>query len=400
MAAPTAANRPISRRTQPDDVVPILASILPSFRAVLLESDRILTACTSISTSLLTPTFRAKAFPMNISPLFLSLLLSLTKMPNISKAWKPALSDALNDPRLFSTPPILIQSHLVPVVRQYLTSEREYLPSLLARITPPTTAGVLFGVGATSARLEADRKTQLNLKRIVLAVYSASNDFFLPALPSIEDKIVELLNATSISSPSSSTRVELYLLIRILLLRLSPVHLSGLWPILSVELQNALMALWPDNTSDTRETYNDLSILAACKLIDTLLVVAPDEWQLMEWLFVTDTSEAVWSTSSTAGTDAVALIDVLKTQVPVSSSVENANEDEKEKRPWGRRMWFKGGEGRDEAQGSKADVLERWVAPWLRAVSAEAYEGTYRMGKPDLAGCEEAVVKDLFSEMS
>lgn len=61
------------------------------------------------------------------------------------------------------------------------------MAELLGRITPPATAGVLFGVGATSARQEADKKTQLNLRRIAFLIFAAEVDSFVVNLPEVEE---------------------------------------------------------------------------------------------------------------------------------------------------------------------------------------------------------------------
>ena len=42
------------------------------------------------------------------------------------------------------------------------------MPEIISRMAPPSSAGIMFGVGANAARLDADRKTQLNLRRMCL----------------------------------------------------------------------------------------------------------------------------------------------------------------------------------------------------------------------------------------
>lgn len=365
----------------------ILASIIPELRKVLVEPDRVVAASVTISTSVVGPTFRSKAFPQNISPSILDLLYQLTRLQNNQKAWKKELSDAFLDSKFFSSPISLVKSNWVPLVRQYITSDRERMSDLLGRITPPTTAGVLFGVGATSARQEADKKTQLNLRRIAFLIFGAEKDTFVVNLKELEEKLVELLSATAVTSPSSATRGEVYLVFRALILRTSPVHLSSLWPLINTELQSALSALFPD---DDNSTYTDSTILQACKFLDTLLVIAPDEFQLHEWLFVTDTIEAVYRPN---GWVPAALVDQVAIELPSSSSSSQSNAVlENRRRPW------LAGEKIRELERNGGDIKAEILRPFFSNLSIFVYEGTYGMKPPDLEACEDALMKDIFFE--
>src|ERR1700743_1277094 len=87
---------------RPTDIISILSSILPNLQVILGENDRIATAAGSISTNVIGPTLKAKAFPENISKPFLDLLLELTKVPQPAKNWKKDVTDAFNDARFFS----------------------------------------------------------------------------------------------------------------------------------------------------------------------------------------------------------------------------------------------------------------------------------------------------------
>ncbi|PWW78348.1 hypothetical protein C7212DRAFT_281404 [Tuber magnatum] len=371
-------------KTPPVDIVAVLVSTVPELRKVLVEPDRVVAASIAISTNVIGPTFRSKSFPHNVTGGILDLLYQLTRLPNNQKAWKKELSDAFLDPKFFTSPILLVKSNWVPLARQFLVSERERMTELMGRITPPTTAGVLFGVGATSARQEADKKTQLNLKRIAFLIFAAEIDTFVVNLPELEEKLVELLSATAVTSPSSATRGDIYLVFRALALRTSPVHISSLWPLINTELQSALSSLFPEEENDI---YTDSSILQACKLLDTLLVIAPDEFQLHEWLFVTDTIEAVYRPNDWNPT---ALVDRVASELPSSSSHGTMVENR-------RRPWLAGDHVR-ELEKSWGDIRSELLRPFFNNLSIFVYEATYGMKPPDVGACEDAILRDLFSE--
>ncbi|PVH92770.1 hypothetical protein DM02DRAFT_677280 [Periconia macrospinosa] len=278
------------------DVVSVLNSIVPNLSIILVENDRVTNVVSSIATSVIGPTFRAKSFPENVSEGILDLLQALVRVAQGNKIWKKDLFDAFNDPRFFNTPLPLLKRSWLPILAQWTHSDKDRLPELLSRISAPTTAGLMFGVGATSARQEADRKTQLTLRRIALIILAGPEDAFTPSLPSILEKIVELLTATPASSPSSATRPEVLTLLRALILKTSPINLAPLWPTLNAELTSALTSLLPD--APNKEHYSNAGILQACKLLDSLVVLAPDDFQLFQWLYLSDTIDAVYGAPS------------------------------------------------------------------------------------------------------
>ena len=379
---------------RPDDVVAILGEIVPSLPKILSESDRVLGAATSISTGVISPAFKAKAFPENLSKGVRDLLTQIARLPNAQKSWRKDIGEAFNHPRFFSMPMTLVESSWLALLRQWTLGDKDRLPELLSRLTPPTTAGIVFGVGASSARADADRKTQLNLRRIALLIFAAMDDAFVINLAVIEDKIAELLTSTAASSPSSATRAEVYMLLRTLVLKTSPVHLAPLWPIINAELQMALASALPGEESDS---YGVLPLLQACKLLDTLLVVAPEGFQLHEWLYITDTIDAVyrptdWLPSALAdelseGLGSLATPQHHDHHGPGGSKGSGAVR--------GSRRPLLGSTTRDTP---RADLLHKVLRPFFSQLSIHAFESTYSMDAPDLAACGEALLADLFDE--
>ncbi|KAK1996370.1 hypothetical protein LX36DRAFT_658652 [Colletotrichum falcatum] len=384
-----------------EDVVAILASIVPNLPKILVETDRVLSAAGTISTNVISPAFRAKAFPETVSKNTLVLLQELSRLPNNQKTWKKDVGDAFNDARFFSSSIDLVRSDWLPLLRQWTVSDKERMPELLSRMTPPTTAGIVFGVGATSARLEADRKTQLNLRRTATLVLASSEDAFVGELPTILDKVVELLGATATSSPSSTTRAEIYMLVRALVLKTSAIHLAMMWPVINAELHAAISSVVAADHSTASDTYNNISILQACKLLDLLICVAPDDFQLHEWLFVTDTIEAVYRSASY---QPVALVDELAEELGtmgVSSSLGSISASHLATSSSNRRPLLGVGGINDEISIDRKDELVgKILRPFFGQLSIFAFESTYAMAPLDREFCIQGLLKDLFDERS
>jgi len=375
---------------------------VPNLPKILVENDRILAAATAISANVIGPTLRSKSFPDTVSKSTLVLLQELSRLPNNQKSWKKDVADAFNDARFFSSAIALVQNDWLPLLRQWTITDKERIPEILTRITPPTTAGIVFGVGATSARLEADRKTQLNLRRIATLVLAGGSDTFVADLPHILDKLVELLGATSTSSPSSTTRSDIYMVVRALVLKTSAIHLAALWPIINTELHTALSSVVAPDHSAQSDTYSNPSIMQACKLLDLLVCAAPDEFQLHEWLFVTDTIDAVYRPPTY---QPVALVDEVSEELgavmagsagPQTESAAHLAATGTHKRP----LIGPGGISDEVSMDRKDELVAKILRPFFGQLSIYAFESTYSMAPLDLDGCVQNLVKDLFDERS
>ena len=374
------------------DVVVIMASILPKMTKILTDTDRMATAASTISSQILMPTFHWKNFPNNVTIHTLGIMQALSRIPEISKIWKKDVGEAFNDSRFFSSKPLsLVQTGWVPILRQWALIDRERMTELLSRLSAPTSAGIMFGVGASSARLEADRKAQLNLRRIALLTLSSDDDAFVINMSNLQEKLAELLNATAASSPSSVTRGEVYMVFRAIVLKNAAVHLASLWPIINAELYEALASI---GHIASRETYNITSILQAAKLLDTLLIIAPDDFQLSEWLFITDTTDAVYRSPDWKPVSLVdGLAELLDSE---SSSLSSATTPIHADTRTGVRQPMLRWEATHKLPREK--LLDQVLRPFLRQLSINSFESTYQMDSVDKKACYDELVKDLFDD--
>ncbi|KAI0966368.1 putative regulator of reproduction dopa [Xylaria arbuscula] len=393
-------NRTPSERAE--DVVGILSRIVPNLPKILVESDRVLTAAQAISTNLIGPSIRSKGFPDTVTKTSLILLQELTRLPNNQKTWKKDVGDAFNDPRFFTSSAALVQSDWLPLLKLWTVTDKDRMTEILGRISSPTTAGIVFGVGATSARLEADRKTQLNLRRIAALILACGIDTFVTDLPAILGRVVELLNATATSSPSSTTRADIYMVLRALVLRTSAVHLAPLWPIVNSELHMAISSVVAPDNSPSSDTYSNISILHACKLLDVLVAAAPDDFQLHEWLFITDTIDAIYRSATY---QPIALVDELSEELgntaagpvlPPESAAMVASGESGQRRP----LLGAGGINDELTVDRRDELIVKILRPFFGQLSIFAYESTYAMGALDVEACIVGLLKDLFDERS
>ncbi|KAF1929119.1 uncharacterized protein M421DRAFT_146930 [Didymella exigua CBS 183.55] len=401
-AKTTSVTKSVYAHKRATDIVAILTSIVPNLPIVLADTDRVTKVVSDISTSVIGPTFRAKSFPDNVSANTLQLLHQLTKVAQGSKLLKKDIYDAFNDSRFFNTSVGLVQDAWLPILSQWTQSDKDRVPELLSRLTAPTTAGIMFGVGAASARQEADRKAQTTLRRVSLLILASPEDAFTPTIPQILEKIVELFTATPASSPSSATRADVFVLLRSVILKTSSIHLAAVWPVVNGELTRSLSSLLPD--APNKEHYNNAGIIQACKLFDQLVVLDPDDFQLIEWLFLTDTIDAVYKPSSPPALQSLAdeISEVLsQTGAPlVAPLVQNEDAGDEPLRrlfldPLIRALEVE--EGATVLDMARGELVDRVVRPFLGGLAMGAFEARYGGGEPDWKGVWESVVRDAAS---
>jgi hypothetical protein len=382
------------------DLIHSLLYVTPKLSVVLQSNDRVQTAVNTISSNVMTPASHAKAFPENVNNDLLKLFEHIAQQGPTSKHWKKDIADAFNNPRLLMCSADLMHDGWYPVLRKWALSDKDRLPELISKIAAPSTAGIMFGVGANAARLEADRRTQLTLRKTMLLMLACEQDTFLGNLTQLSDKLVDLCTADSSSSPSSTTRAEVFMVFRAMVLSFSPIHLSAVWPVLNSNLQKAITTCLPGGHD--QEIYSNLSLLQACKLLDLLTTLSPDEFQLHEWLYITDTIDAVYrpvDLNPVALTDEAA--EALGMETSDHSTFTAPTISANSSGEAGLRKPFLGGsvmDGADTKAMAKDDFLRSVLQPFFSQLSMFSYEATYSMGVPDVETCRRGLLDDILDE--
>jgi hypothetical protein len=174
-----------------------------------------------------------------------------------------------------------------------------------------------------------------------------------------------------------------------------------LWPVVNAEIHAAISSIAAPDNSAASDTYTNASVLQACKLLDLLICVAPDDFQLHEWLFITDTIDAVYRPSTY---QPVALVDELSDELGAtvtasgfhSSSVVNPVAQGSSRRP----LLGPGGISDDVSLDRRDELVAKVLRPFFGQLSIFAFESTYAMGRVDREACISSLLGDLFDERS
>ncbi|GEM07562.1 cellular morphogenesis-related protein [Rhodotorula toruloides] len=285
---PEAVKKPAapSERALVQDIAAYLTKhVLPDMRRFFIDADKTSAVCSNIVYYIAAPAFKTRAKAFDPDPSILALLEEMTKNPLARKAWRSLVSDAFADNRFFNASPSA-NSRWKPLVQALMASDKERLPELIGKVSTASSANIF-----TNRELETLSRA-LSLRRLTYTLLTSPKDRFLTQLPMIQEKLVDLLR----SSVGEIVHAEVYLCLRVLFCRIDNQHLSGLWPVILTELLRLFESLADQRVSDGSDSLQ--LVLSACKFLDLTLVLQTADFQIHEWMFVTDTVDAIYPPNS------------------------------------------------------------------------------------------------------
>ncbi|XP_030613760.1 protein dopey-2 [Archocentrus centrarchus] len=229
------------------------------------------------------------------------LLSSLSGYAYTKRAWKKEVFELFMDP-LFFTMDASCAHSWKSIIDHLLTHEKTMFKDLMS-------------MQSSSLKLfnNVDQKPML-LKRQAFAMFSGELDQYHLYLPLIQERLTETLRM----NPSPAVFAQMFLMFRVLLLRISTQHLTSLWPIMVTELirtftrlekvlkvdkDSSKLAKVGRGTLDRNGQVNfsqaELDMyLSACKFLDTSLAFPPERiplFQMYRWAFVPEVDVSRYS---------------------------------------------------------------------------------------------------------
>ena len=274
-----------SDMVSPTSVVQTLCSmVLPAFTTLRVDQDKIQSVSASLAYYILAPGFRARQGSWEPEPLLFEVLESLTQLPATSKTWRSYVLDTFFDVRFFAQS-LDMGKQWAPMIAALFRSERDRLSDVIGRIT--TASSNLFTSRDSDlfARVGA-------IRRLSYVVYTSETNAFLAQLPLIQEKVVDILR----SSPADLVHAEVYLCMRVFLCRFASQHLTGFWPIILTEMVRILAQAKVDLPADKSDRLQ--LVFSVVKLADFLITLQTDDFQIHQWLLITDTPDATNPASS------------------------------------------------------------------------------------------------------
>ncbi|CAO3632308.1 unnamed protein product [Cunninghamella echinulata] len=267
---------------------PHLRSRQPMSSLPLLQGKRFMSSQISLSTSSSSTTSHQQNSSNSGSlhllhggAVIIDQLVEMSKMPFTYKTWRKEVWEVFTDHRFFYMTSTTAHKWST-ILSTVFSLEKERFTELMGRITTSPSNSAFF----TNKEQETWQRA-LHLRRVSFVIFAGSIDQYVPQLPTIQEKMVELLKLDH----SEMIHVEIYLCLRIILIRFSQKHLIHFWPVLISEMIR-LFNSFISNESLDRPDEAQIA-LAGCKFLDLLCTLEMDSFQVYQWIFISDTVDAV-----------------------------------------------------------------------------------------------------------
>lgn len=242
----------------------------------------------------------------------IQLLSSLSGYQYTRRAWKKEAFDLFMDHTFFQMDSSCV-THWRAIIDHLMTHDKTTFRDLMTRVAVAQSSSLsLF----TNRDAELEQRAML-LKRLAFTIYSSEVDQYQKYLPDIQERLVESLRLPQVPI----LHAQVFLFFRVLLLRMSPQHLTSLWPTMITELVQVFLLMEQELTADEdisrtsgpsvaglettysggngfSTSYNSqrwLNLyLSACKLLDLALTLPPEslpQFQMYRWAFIPEASD-------------------------------------------------------------------------------------------------------------
>ncbi|XP_067845265.1 protein dopey-1 isoform X2 [Heptranchias perlo] len=240
------------------------------------------------------------------------LVSSLSGYQYTRRAWKKEAFDLFMDPNFFQMDASCV-SHWRAIIDHLMTHDKTTFRDLMTRVAVAQSSSLnLFA----SREAELEQRAML-LKRLAFAIFSSEVDQYQKYLPDIQERLVESLRLPQVPT----LHAQVFLFFRVLLLRMSPRHLTSLWPTMITELVQVFLLIEQELTADEdisrtagpsvsglettymggngfSTSYNNQRwlgfYLSACKFLDLALTLPSEnlpQFQMYRWAFIPEVSD-------------------------------------------------------------------------------------------------------------
>ncbi|KAJ7742186.1 Dopey, N-terminal-domain-containing protein [Mycena olivaceomarginata] len=364
----------------------IATTAMSSLRRFLMDNDKVVAACTNIVYYIVSPAMKGKSRPMDVDTTVVTILVEMTKIPAALRTWKPPVAELLSDNRLFNCN-CEDAEKFKPIVKSLFDLDKTAFPELLAKVATAPSANIF-----TNREYEMLLRS-LNIRRLSFVLFAGDKNHFLTLLPSIQEKLVDILR--NVTAPIVQS--EVYLCIRVLLSRLSQHNLTSFWPVLLTELYRIFEQLMTALPADGSE---DLQlILSASKCLDLLLTLQSEEFQIHQWIFITDTVDAIYRPDECFPEAMLDQLAEIVSSLPAADSREPpaTNGLIASPSPYVANFGSQRAMRRPLLNSIRQIESIRDLAPFFSSVSISSYESVYASaGSVDWSAIEKGIMEDMF----
>ncbi|XP_074662898.1 protein DOP1A-like [Tubulanus polymorphus] len=238
------------------------------------------------------------------------ILASLSDYQYTRKAWKKDAFDLVMDTGFFQMDVACVRFWR-SIIDNLMTHDKTTFKDLMTRVNTAQSGTLhLF----SSREAEFEQRAQL-LKKLSFTIFCSEMDQYQRHMPDIQERLADALKLSQIPI----IQAQVFLCFRVLMLRISPQHLTYLWTIIVTELVHVFLQIEQELSPEGDECKMQLQkiaavdaswaysnglnahnnpawlqlYLSACKLLDLALVMPADslpQFQVYRWAFLGDST--------------------------------------------------------------------------------------------------------------
>lgn len=199
------------------------------------------------------------------------LLYSMTMIPSSVRFWKKDYYEFFMDNKFFSVQ--ILGKYRRELTNMILKDDNDRIQEVLHKVNMALSTNLSLFTNKESEGIARS----YSVKRVAYMLYCGELDQYLPFLPRIQERIVDLLKHQYVPW------IQLYLLVRVIFIKISSHHLGNIWPILIAQVIQSIRTYCDSNSNLDLD-----AIYALCKWIELIFVMDNEDFQLHEWIFYSD----------------------------------------------------------------------------------------------------------------
>ncbi|KAI9098669.1 Dopey, N-terminal-domain-containing protein [Phlyctochytrium arcticum] len=237
------------------------------------DQDKAIALVNNLVYYVIGPSMRTKSSSRLELTSVLDIMGMLAKLASTYRSWRREAWEGFLDPKFFEFAAPACRRWKI-VIQAVVGQEKEKIVDLIGRISI---------VPSTTIFMSRDQEQYLRstaVRRVAFMIYCGDHDQYVPYLPGIQEKVVEILK-----SKPGPMHAEAYLCLRVLVLRISPQHLSNFWPTVLTEMVS-IFEMYVQDNSPKPETQT--AFLGACKFLDYISILRLEAFQWHQWIFIAE----------------------------------------------------------------------------------------------------------------
>lgn len=304
-----------------DDVCIALGEVIPYLKELINENDKLLTTLNNIISGIGGFILKnGSIVENNLNEYMIELLCIISEDETCQtlKVWKGLCNDILNDQEGFFKKEVGFRREWRKIMKNWILKDDGKLEDLISNklivsSSVNNSGTLLFNWNDEVVILNSNIPL---IKKIIYLILINEKDQFISIIGELLKKLDDLFKAfREMTKQHCELESWILVLMRCIFSKFSENHLIESWTLIDKELfylfNEGYMKIIEENeeeniedssnssvkSDDMEENIFNMLFLQGCKLLDVLVVIGQEEFQLSEWIFINDNMDGIYGGS-------------------------------------------------------------------------------------------------------